>query len=185
MRLEHVRRVVDRERRLRHDADARRVPHLELLDVRDVLDQHDAAAARLVELAHRALDLGVALVADQDDVEPFARVARNLHVHLGDERTGRVEHAQAAAPCLGLHGLRNAVRAEDHGRAVRDLVEFLDEHGAEPAQPVDHEPVVHDLVAHVDRRAEQLERPLDDVDRAVDAGAEAAGIGEQNRMGSV
>ena len=47
-------------------------------------------------------------------------------------------------------------------------------------QVVDDEPVVHDLVAHVDRRAELRERLLDDRDRAIDAGAEAARIGEQD-----
>ena len=34
--------------------------------------------------------------------------------------------------------------------------------------------VVHDLVAHIDGRAELLQRQLDDLDRPVDAGAEAA-----------
>jgi hypothetical protein len=43
------------------------------------------------------------------------------------------------------------------------------------AQIVDHVLVVHDLVAHVDRRAVQLERALHDLDRTLDAGAEAAG----------
>ena len=52
-------------------------------------------------------------------------------------------------------------------------------------QVVDDEPVVHDLVAHVDRRAELRERLLDDRDRAVDAGAEAARIGEQRRPSCV
>jgi hypothetical protein len=37
--------------------------------------------------------------------------------------------------------------------------------------------VVHDFVAHVDRRAELDQRALDDLDGALDAGAEAAGIG--------
>ena len=47
-------------------------------------------------------------------------------------------------------------------------------------QIVDDELVVHDLVPHVDRRAELRERLLDDRDRAIDAGAEAARIGEQD-----
>ena len=47
-------------------------------------------------------------------------------------------------------------------------------------QVVDDELVVDDFVAHVDRRAELRERLLDDGDRAVDAGAEAAGIGEED-----
>jgi hypothetical protein len=72
------------------------------------------------------------------------------------------------------------VGAEDHRGAVRHLVEFLDEHRTERAQPVDDELVVHDLVPHVDRRTEQLHRTLDDVDRPVDAGTETAGIGEED-----
>ena len=75
------------------------------------------------------------------------------------------------------------MRAEDHRGVGRHLVEFLDEHGPEAAQPVDHELVVHDLVAHVDRRAEELDGALDDVDGTVHAGAEAAGIGEQDLHG--
>src|SRR5262249_55767303 len=40
--------------------------------------------------------------------------------------------------------------------------------------------VVNDLVAHVDRRAVLLEQALDDLDRAVDAGAERARRGEED-----
>jgi hypothetical protein len=36
---------------------------------------------------------------------------------------------------------------------------------------------MHHLVSHVDRGAEQLQRALDDLDRAVDTGAEPSGIG--------
>ena len=119
-------------------------------------------------------------MADQDHLAPFARVARHFHVHLGHERTGRVEHLQTAPPRLVLHRARDAVRAENHRRVVRHFVQLFDEHRAEAAQPLDDVAVVHDLVTHVDRRAEQLERALDDVDRAIDAGAETARIGEQD-----
>ena len=61
----------------------------------------------------------------------------------------------------------------------RHLRELLDEYRAQGAQPLHHVAVVHHLVAHVDRRPEELERTLDDIDGAVDAGAEAARIGEQ------
>ena len=47
-------------------------------------------------------------------------------------------------------------------------------------QVVDDVGVVHDLVAHVDRRAEALQRALDDLDGAVDAGAKAARLGEDD-----
>ena len=72
------------------------------------------------------------------------------------------------------------MRAEDDGRAVRNLVELVHEVGAEVAQAVHHELVVHDFVAHIDRRAEELDRALDDVDRAVDAGAESPRVREED-----
>ena len=179
-RRHHLRRVVDRERRLRHDGELRRVAHGELLGIGHRLDQVDAPAEARVEAAHRALHLRVAGVADQDHVEAVARVAADFHVHLGDERAGRVEHGEPAPLGLLLHAARHAVRAEDDGRAVRHGVELVHEHGAEAAQAVHDELVVHHLVAHVDRRAEQLDRALHDVDRAVDAGAEAPRVREQD-----
>ena len=45
---------------------------------------------------------------------------------------------------------------------------------------VDHVAVVNDLVTHIDRRSVNGERTLDDLDRAVDPGAESARLGQQN-----
>ena len=101
-------------------------------------------------------------------------------MHLGHQRAGGVEDAQPAPFGLGAHRLRHAVGAENHRGAFGYLVEFLDEHRALGAQVLHHELVMHDLVAHVDGCAVQRQRPLDDLDGALDAGAEAAGIGEQN-----
>src|SRR6266511_702581 len=72
------------------------------------------------------------------------------------------------------------MRAEHDDAARRNLRQLVDEDRAQAFEPVDDELVVHDLVAHVNRRAELLQRLLDDGDRAVDAGAKAAGIGEDN-----
>ncbi len=65
------------------------------------------------------------------------------------------------------------MRGKYHGTVVGHLVELIDEDRAKAAQPIDDEAVVDDFVAHIDRRAEALERELDDLDRAVDAGAKA------------
>jgi 4-hydroxy-3-methylbut-2-enyl diphosphate reductase len=109
-----------------------------------------------------------------------AALARDLQVHLRHQRAGRVEHLQRAARGFRAHRLRHAVRGEDHRRAIRHFVQFLDEHRAALAQVVDHELVVHDFVAHVDRRAEGFDRALHDLDRAIDAGAETARVGEDD-----
>ena len=57
---------------------------------------------------------------------------------------------------------------------------MVDEDRAEPFEPLDHVVVVDDLVADVDRRSVLLEQDLDDLDRAVDPGAERARRGEQD-----
>ena len=56
---------------------------------------------------------------------------------------------------------------------------LLDEDRAAPRQLGHDVAVVDDLLAHVDRRAGNVERPLDGLDGAVDAGAVAARGGEQ------
>ena len=70
------------------------------------------------------------------------------------------------------------MRAEHQQRAFGNLGGIVDEDGALAAQILDDVPVVDDLVAHVDRRAVAGEAQLDDLDGAVDARAETAGIGE-------
>ncbi len=69
----------------------------------------------------------------------------------------------------------------EHDRAsVWNLIQLVDENRTHSAQPIDDIAVVDDLVAHVDRCAEALERELDDLDRAVHAGAESARIGDKD-----
>ena len=72
------------------------------------------------------------------------------------------------------------MRSKNSGRAIGDLVQFLDKHRAKGLQPIDHMGVVHDFVAHVDRGAESLERLLDNGDSAFDSGAKTARGGEDN-----
>ncbi len=84
-------------------------------DVLDGLDEDD----RLRRLAHRADDLLVALVADQDDRVAGGGVAPRLHVHLGDERARRVDRAQLPRGGVRVHRRRDAVRREDDRLALR------------------------------------------------------------------
>jgi hypothetical protein len=56
-----------------------------------VFDQVDAFA----QLAHRAFDLGVPLVADHDELVAFLGQLGHFHVHLGDQRAGGVEDLEA------------------------------------------------------------------------------------------
>ena len=131
-------------------------------------------------LAHRPDHLDVVAVADERDEVAAVGVAPRLGVHLRDERADRVDDAQAAALAVLEHGRRDTVGREDADRTLRDFVLVVDEHGAEPLEAADDVVVVDDVVADVDRRAVLLEQPLDDLDRAVDAGAERARSGEED-----
>jgi hypothetical protein len=68
--------------------------------------------------------------------------------------------------------------AEDHGISIGYFSELVDEYRATMPKALHHETIVHHLMTDVDRGAEEVECPLDDVDGAVDAGAEAVRVGE-------
>ena len=69
------------------------------------------------------------------------------------------------------------MRAENDSGAVRHLIKLIDKHRAARPQPLDDMAVVHHFMPDVDRGAEQFQRPLDDLDRAVYPGAESARTG--------
>ncbi|MCY1177922.1 hypothetical protein D9M73_182480 [compost metagenome] len=176
--VDHLGGVVHRQGGLGHVVQLLGVAYLEGGDVLLVFNQVDVAAIGRVVLAHGAFHFRVAFVADEDAFVAVAAVAHDFHVHLGDQRAGGVEHLQAAILGFLAHGLGNAVGTEDDDGVIRHLVQLFDEDGATITQVFHHELVVHDFVAHVDRRAEHVQRAVDDLDRAVNAGAEAAGVGE-------
>ena len=70
----------------------------------------------------------------------------------------------------------------DEPRPVGDLVDFLDEDGPFLPQLVHDVAVVDDLLAHVDRAVADLQGPVHHVDRAHDAGAEAAQPGHEELL---
>ena len=169
-------RLVDRERGLRDVGDAVGIGDLERVDVVLGLDQDDV----LGRLAHRALDLLVAAVADEDDRVALLGELDRLAVDLGDQRAGRVDRVQAAAGGVRVDGRRDAVGGEDGDGALRDAVaQLLDEDRAALAQLLDDVLVVDDLLAHVDGRAVELEGALDRLHGAVDAGAVAPRGGQE------
>ena len=101
-------------------------------------------------------------------------------MHFGHQRTGGVEHAQAARFGIAAHGLRHAMRAENQRCAGRHLVEVFDKHRAFFAQIIDHKFIVNDFMPHINRRAMQCDGALNDFDGAINTGTETTGIGEEN-----
>jgi hypothetical protein len=74
-------------------------------------------------------------------------------------------------------GARHPMRAEDRNATFRNLVYFVDEMGAFGAQPIDNVAIVHDLMADIDRWPIFLQRPLDNLDRALDPGTKTSRLG--------
>ena len=68
----------------------------------------------------------------------------------------------------------NAVSAENGAPAVGHFGQFFHENRAQLAQLVHHVLVVDDFLADIDRRTIEIQRDLDHIDRAHDAGAESA-----------
>ena len=112
-------------------------------------------------------------------------VALHREVHLLDQRACGVDHVQAALGGGFEDRFGDAVGAEDHVRSGRGAVEIVDEYGSFVAQSVDHVLVVDDFVADVHGRAELLDGALDDLDGALDTGAEAARSGEKDSLGHI
>src|SRR5258705_13375157 len=72
------------------------------------------------------------------------------------------------------------MRAEDDRVAGRHLFQPFDKDRTLLAQIFDHIGVMDDFVAHVDRRTMQLDGPLDNLDRPIDAGAKSARLRQQD-----
>ncbi len=138
------------------------------------------AAVGRVEATHRALDFRMPRMADQDHVAALARVTRDFHVHLGHQRTGGIEHLQAAPVGLVRTACETPCALKITVASSGTWSSSSTNSAPSPRSRSTTIAVVHDFVAHVDRRAEQHHRPLDDIDGAIDAGAEAARVGEQN-----
>lgn len=133
-----------------------------------------------IHRAGRAFDFLMPAVTDHDDRVALTRIAAHLRVHLGDQRTSRVDDTKAAAPRARDHFARHAVRAEYGHGAARNVLDLVDEDGAARPHALDDVPVVHDLVKHVNRAPVNRERPIDDGDRTLHACTEAARLCEQH-----
>ena len=147
------------------------------VDIGLVLDQVDA----LQQLAHGAFHLGVAFVANHEEL--LLGQLGHFNVDLGHQRAGGIKNAKAPALGLLLHGLAHAVGREHQGGTGWHLGQVFDEDRAARFQVIDHIGVVHNFMAHVDGGTKFEQRPLDDLDRTIDPGAKAARLGQENFFG--
>jgi len=131
-------------------------------------------------LAHGSFHLGVAGVPDEHALPAVPAVTRHLHVHLGDQGTGRIEDPQPPSLGLSLHHLGYAVGTEDYRSPVRHRIEFVDKYGTLLAQALHDKAVMHYFVTHVNGCPKDLQGALDDLNGAIHTGAEAARVSQND-----
>ena len=124
------------------------------MDVFWGLDQMNLPPATAIELAHGALDLGMACVADEHHVQPIPGVTGHLDMDFGDQRTGGIENGEPACLRVAANLLRHAMSGENAGCPRRDFVDLINENRPSLTQPVHDKPVVNHLVADINRCAE-------------------------------
>ena len=119
-------------------------------------------------------------MADENEPASLRDITFALIVHLGDQRTGRIQDRKLACRSLLLDAFGDAMRAEDGDGVRRNLGKVLDEMSAFGLQALNDVLVVHDFVAHIDRRTVFLQSALDNFDGADDAGTKTTWLGENN-----
>ena len=102
-----------------------------------------------------------------------------------DQRAGGIDDPQIPLFRFDPHARRDAMSAEYQYGSYWNLFDGLDEDGAAAAQLVYDVAVVHDFVVDVDGISVSLERQLDDIDGAHDAGTEAARSNTHQRFRAV
>ena len=119
-------------------------------------------------------------VANDSHMPAVAVVPFDLPVDFSDKRTDRIEGHQPSLLGIFQDRGRNAVRGQHDDAAGWDLVEFLDEDRAFGLKAANYIEVMDDRPPDVDRCAMDSERIPHSVDRAPNAGAEAARRSQQD-----
>ena len=177
-RVDDVARLIQAQRGLGQVGDMVRVRHLERVDFLGAGNH----LGDVRSFAQRAFDLVMVAMADEDQRIALLGELYGLDVDLGDQRTGGVDHLEAAALAALPHGRRNAVGRVDDPLAVGHVVDLVDEDRALFRQLVHHIAVMDDFAAHVDGGSEGLQGDFDDVDGAHHARAKAARLEQEDAL---
>ena len=95
-------------------------------------------------------------------------------MHLGDQRTRSIDHAQLPQFARLAHFRRNAVGAVDDAFALGHFVHAIDKNCTLLLQFLNHEAIVDNFLAHINRSPKRLQRNPDNVDRPHHPSAESA-----------
>ena len=121
-------------------------------------------------------------MADVEDGVALGGTDFELVVDLCHERADGIDHHSSATAGRHHHLRRRTVGREHEGCALRHLVHIVHEDDSLSGELLHHVPVVDDLVVAVDGRLEDPHHPGQGLDGLLDAGAEAAGLGQQHSI---
>ena len=119
-------------------------------------------------------------MANEHQDTALSDVSSSLVVHLGDQRTRRVDGRKRPRLRFVFDFPRHAVGAEDRHRARWHVLQGLDKARAFRLERFDHVAIVDDLMAHIDRSAMLGQRSLDNIDRPNNASAKPARLGKND-----
>lgn len=171
---------------------------LRLREIRDLAGKYLAALQKIQGDLTRAGRIQDAIIVKQEserlqkgiEEDGLVQLAEQMAIELlpvgngGAAETSASNAPPAQVPVYGSVPNWARWKFAGSGRFARERTQYAhpdlpdeldDEHRAHAAQPLDDVAVVDHFVPHVDRCAEQRDRALDDLDRAIHPGAEAAG----------
>src|SRR5271165_1921070 len=173
---DHAAGVVDAQRRLSDVGDRRVGGDGKIFHVLFISDQVQFT----VDLPQRPFDFRMSGMTDEDHDSALSNVPSALNMHLGDQRTSRINGGKRSQLRFVLNFARHAMSAENRHRSLRHLVQSLDETYALRLERFDDMAIMNNLVAHVDWSAILRQRPLDDVDGADNPCAKPAWLGKND-----
>src|SRR5208282_1089162 len=122
------------------------------------------------------------MVPDQNQRVTLLGKLHCFHMHLGDQRTGGINHPQAAPRAVLANLGRYPVRAVDNPFSVGHFVFAVDKDRALAPQLVDYKAVVDNFLADINRRTKSIERNTYHIDRPHHPRAEPTRLQQQQSL---
>ena len=122
-------------------------------------------------------------MADQQNMIAITGMTMRLDMHFRDQRAGRVDGDHIAALRFRHHGFCHPMGGKDHRRVIGNFIEFVDKNRAFRGQPINDKFIMDNFMTDINRRAKFFERHFNNLNRAINTGAEPARSRQSNRFG--
>ncbi len=131
---------------------------------------------------HRADGFFMTFVTNINNAIALACARAHFVMHLGDERTHRVDHVATAFAGGVDHGRCRTMCRQHDRTTLWHFADVVNEDHATFGEAIDDDLVVHDLVIAVHRSIKRSYHPRECLDCHLDAGAKTTRRGEQHSI---